>query len=176
MKDKVQKKDDARAVPYLVVGLAGALAVILIAVVMWGGAGGPEEAKVRKMVAEMAAAAEERDIKGVLKHISDDYTDNHGNDLKALKRVLLAQFFRGEDVSVFVRTVEVALRGDRGLLDVKAVLVLNRSAGKSGAEGIGDVVPEDAAGFRFDSVIDKEGGRWKVRSVKWERVGVVGLL
>lgn len=148
--------------------MTAAFALVILYFVFWSGPGGPEEDKVRKMVEDIEKAAEERDIKGVLRHFSDDYTDNHGNDLRGLKRLLLAQFFRGEEVSVIVSGVRVELKGDVGLLDVKAALVLGRE--------VGDVVPEDAAGFAFNSVIVREGGRWKVRSVKWQRVGVLGLL
>ena len=167
MKIKEGKIKEGRLVPYIFVALACVLAVVIFGVRV----GGSEEAKVEKMVGEMAEAAETKDIKGVLRYISEDYTDNHGNDKTALKGFLLSLFFRGEKVSVFVRSVEVALRGDRGLLKVKAVLVMGRSV-----ESISDVVPDEAAGYSFDSVVTKDGGRWKVLSVNWKKVGVFGLL
>jgi ketosteroid isomerase-like protein len=133
-----------------------------------------EEDKVRQVVTEVAGAAERKDLKGVMRHVSKDYNDDRGNDYDGVKGILFYQFLRSSKVSVFVRGVDVEIdmdRGDRALVNTKVLLVRGKEV-----KEIEDIIPEDAAGYRFSVIFRKEDGDWKALSAGWDNVGVIGLL
>lgn len=130
-----------------------------------------EEDRLRLVVDEIAASARAMDVKGIMGHVSGDYNDDKGFDYDGLKRLLLREFFRTNKVGVFVRGVDVEVKGDSALVDTRVLLVRGRAV-----ERLEDVVPDEANGFRFSVVFRKEDGEWKALSAKWDRVGVLGLL
>jgi ketosteroid isomerase-like protein len=130
-----------------------------------------EEDRVRQVVADVAEAAEKKDLKGVMRHVSKDYNDDKGNDYDGAKGIVFYQFLRSPKVSVFVRGVEVEVKEDRALVNTKVVLARGKEVKK-----IEDIIPEDAAGYRFSVVFRKEDGDWKALSAKWDNVGIFGLL
>jgi ketosteroid isomerase-like protein len=130
-----------------------------------------EEDKVRQVVASVAEAAEKKDLKGVMRHVSKDYNDDKGNDYDGAKGIVFYQFLRSPKVSVFVRGVDVEVKEDRALVNTKIVLARGKEVKK-----IEDIIPEDAAGYRFSVVFRKEDGDWKALSARWDNVGIFGLL
>jgi ketosteroid isomerase-like protein len=130
-----------------------------------------EEDRVKRVVKDVEKAAESKDVKGFMRHVSKDYNDDRGNDYDGVKGILFYQFLRAEKVSVFVRGVEVEVRGDRALVNTKVVMVRGKEI-----EKIEDIIPEDAAGYRFSVVFRNEDGDWKALSARWDNVGVIGLL
>lgn len=130
-----------------------------------------EEDKVRAVVEAVAEAARARDIKGIMKHISTNYSDDAGNDYKALKGMLFYQFMRAQKVSVFVRNIDVEVQQDRALVNTRVLVVLGKEV-----ETIDDVLPEDAAGLKFSVVFEKVSGRWKALSASWDNVGMIGII
>lgn len=130
-----------------------------------------DEEEIRRVVSGAAEAAEAKDVKGFMAHISKDYQDDHGNDYDAVKGIIFYQFMRPGPLSVFVRGLDIEVRGQRALVNARAALVRGRDK-----KGIGSVIPEDAEAYRFSLVFTKEGGRWKVFSAGWEAVGAAGLL
>jgi ketosteroid isomerase-like protein len=130
-----------------------------------------EEDRVRQVVADVAEAAEKKDLKGIMRHVSKDYNDDKGNDYDGAKGIVFYQFLRSPKVSVFVRGVEVEVKEDRALVNTKVVLARGKEVKK-----IEDIIPEDAAGYRFSVVFRKEDGDWKALSAMWDNVGIFGLL
>jgi ketosteroid isomerase-like protein len=130
-----------------------------------------EEDMVRQVVADVAEAAEKKDLKGIMRHVSKDYNDDKGNDYDGAKGIVFYQFLRSPKVSVFVRGVEVEVKEDRALVNTKVVLARGKEVKK-----IEDIIPEDAAGYRFSVVFRKEDGDWKALSAMWDNVGIFGLL
>jgi len=43
-------------------------------------------------------------------------------------------------------------------------------------KNISDIIPESAAGYRFEVVFKKEKEDWKIISAQWQDVGAAGLL
>lgn len=130
-----------------------------------------EEDIVRAAVEKAAKAAEAKDAAAFMKLVSKDYRDAYGNDYNAVKGILLHQFLRPGPVKVFIRGLEVEVKGDAALVDARVILVLGREV-----KTLGDIVPEDADAKRFSAVYQKEGRTWRVKSAEWESVGVAGLL
>ncbi len=140
--------------------------------VLWACSGElTEEDRLRLIVEDIAASARAKDVKAMMGHISRDYNDDKGLDYDGVKGVLFREFFRTKKVGVFVRSMDVQVKGDSALVNTKVLLVRGREV-----ERLEDVIPEEANGFRFSVVFRKEEGEWKALSANWDRVGVLGLL
>ncbi len=132
---------------------------------------GSVEDELRSIIYEAKDAASAKDVKGIMKHISDDYRDDEGNNRDAIKGILFYQFMRSQKLSVFIRSVDIQANGADAIADVKAILVSGREISE-----IKDVLPDEAAGYLFTIVFKKEAGSWKVRSSSWRDIGATGLL
>ena len=130
-----------------------------------------EEAQLKTIVNEVAEAAQKKDIDRIRKHISKSYIDQEGNDYDGVRRVLLYHFIRAETVSVFVRSVDAEIKENTALVRANVILVRGKEI-----KNISDIIPESAAGYRFEMVFKKEGRDWKVVSGAWQDVGAAGLL
>ncbi len=130
-----------------------------------------EEDEVRAVVNEMEAAAEEKDVKGFMKHVSKDFNDDKGNDYDGARGMVFLQFMQAGKLGVFIRKLDVTVEGEKALVDAKVVFVRGMDV-----EKLEDLLPEDAAGYRFSVVFTKEDGGWKALSSKWGNVGFIGVL
>ncbi len=147
--------------------------LLSVLLVFMFGCGGDvtEEDRVRAVIDKVAEAAEARDVKAFMKNISKDYRDDFGHDYNGIKSILFYQFMWAEKVSVFVRSTDVEVDGAVAIAETNVVLIMGKVV-----ENLADIIPEDAAGYRFNLVFNKEDGDWKVRSAAWEDVGIMGLL
>ena len=131
----------------------------------------PDEEAIRGAIEGMAKAAEAKDVKGMMRHVSEDYRDNFGNNRKAIKGMLLYEIFRPEPITVFVRSVGVEIEGETALADIKVVMVRG-----TGVESMEAILKAKSAGYRIDAVFGKEtGGAWRIQSAEWTDVGVAVL-
>lgn len=130
-----------------------------------------EEDRLKQIVNEVAEAGQKKDIDAIRKHISKSYRDQDGNDYDGVRRLLLYHFIRAETVSVFVRSTDVEVKGDTALVKANMILVRGKDI-----KSIKDIIPESAAGYRFEMIFKKEGRDWKAVSGTWQDVGAAGLL
>lgn len=129
-----------------------------------------EEDRLKAIVNEAAEAAQKKDIDAIRKHISKSYKDPEGNDYDSVRRILAYHFIRAETVSVFVRGIDIEIKGGTALAAVNAFLVRGKDV-----KSIKDILPESAAGYKFDLIFKKEDGDWKVVNAEWQNVGAAGL-
>ncbi|MBI5493293.1 MAG: hypothetical protein HY893_10230 [Deltaproteobacteria bacterium] len=144
-----------------------ALAVIIPAC----GKKSTDEELVRKAVDRAVRNVEEKDVSAFMKLVSKDYRDNEGNDYNGVKGILVYELLRKERVRVFVRSLAVEVKGDEALIDARVALVRGMDA-----EGVKDIIPENAEAMRFNVVFRKEGGDWKAVNASWTHLGATGLL
>lgn len=130
-----------------------------------------EEDRLRGIVDEVAEASEKKDIEGVRRHVSKVYKDQEGNDYGDVKRILLYHFLRAETVSIFVRSVDVEIKGGTALVRANVVLVRGKEI-----KTLKDIIPESAVGYRFEVMFKKEDKDWKAINARWQDVGIAGLL
>lgn len=130
-----------------------------------------EEDKLKAIVNKVAEAAQKKDIDRMRKHISKSYRDQEGNDYDSVRRILLYHFIRAETVSIFVRSTDVEIKGDTAIVRVNVILVRGKEI-----KSISDIIPESAAGYRFEMIFKKENKDWKAVSGAWQDVGAAGLL
>jgi hypothetical protein len=81
-----------------------------------------EEERIKTMINETAELARQKDIKGILEHISKDYKDPEGNDRNALKGILFVYFKEYEKVGLFVRDIQVTVNGNEAEAQIKVIL------------------------------------------------------
>lgn len=130
-----------------------------------------EEDRIRAMITETADLAKEKDIKGVLEHVSEDYKDQEGRDRDALRGVLFIYFKGYEKVGVFVRDIQVTVEGDEAAAAVKVVLT-----GGEDPDTLGGIVPKTGGGYLIDLKLVREGSDWMVVRSTWTDIGFTNAL
>jgi len=135
---------------------------------------GTEEEHVRKVVSELEAAVEAKNVAHFMRHVAPNYTDDYGNDQESVRAILFAQFMRPGDIRVFVAKLDVEVSGMVARVGAKAVVV--RGADLSSIRSIGDVVPDEAEAFEFSMIFRNNGSKWLVVGGNWQPVGLAGLL
>lgn len=144
--------------------------VVLTAIMMSGCHADTEQDKVKKVVHKVQRAAENKDVKQVLSHLSKTYKDPQGNDYDDIKDLLMYYFFRHAKVSIFIANLEVRVDGSFATARCQAVL-----SGRNNLESTGDILPEALGTYNFDVTLALESGEWRIVSAKWERSGEAPL-
>lgn len=137
-------------------------ALLLMAIMLYGCHTETEEDKVKKVITTVQKAAESKDVKEVLSHVSKTYHDPQGNDYEGIKGLLLFYFFRHQSVSIFIPELDISVHDRAAAAKFQAVL-----SGRN--KGAGDILPEALGVYVFDVSLAQEEGKWKVTSAKWER-------
>jgi len=125
-----------------------------------------EEAKVRKVIMAIERAAEEKDIRTILSHLSKTYHDSRGYDFNGVKGLLLSYFFRNQRISVYLTNLDVTADSVSARATFQAVL---SAADKTGS-AVG-VIPDALGIYAFEVVFSKESEEWMVVTSTWERLG-----
>jgi len=125
-----------------------------------------EEDKIKKVVTSVQQAAEEKKISAVLEHISKTYRDPQGNDYNGIKGLLAFYFFRHQKVTVYMPNIEIVVTGSTAKAAFQAILT-----GRGTGEAAGGILPESLGAYNFEVLLNKDDGKWKVTSAKWERAG-----
>jgi ketosteroid isomerase-like protein len=122
-----------------------------------------DEDKVRNTIRSVQKAAENKDVREMLAHISKKYNDPQGNDYEEIKGIIVFYFFRHQKITVFLNYLQIAVNGQSAEAAFEAVL--------SGGGSPGTILPEALGAYRFNVSFTKESGDWKVISAGWERPG-----
>jgi len=122
-----------------------------------------EEDRVKKVITTVQKAAEEKDVKEILSHLSKTYRDPQGNDYDGVKGLLLLYFYRHQQISIFIPDLAVSVTDSSGAAKFQAVLT-----GRN--KGAGNILPESLGVYVFDVTFVKDAEEWKIASAKWERL------
>ncbi|MDD3845090.1 MAG: nuclear transport factor 2 family protein [Syntrophorhabdaceae bacterium] len=125
-----------------------------------------EEEKVGKVITDVQAAAEEKDVKKIINHLADTYNDPQGFDRDAVRRVLLGYFLGHPKITAYITYLKISVDGPSARAAFQTVLTSGKKTGSPT-----DVIPESLGVYRFDVSLEKESGGWKVTSARWERIG-----
>lgn len=138
--------------------------LLLAASLCLGGCGKPEapEAQVRALLAAGEAAAEARDLSGVLEHVSEDYRDARGGGRDELRQYLRGYFVMHQSVHLLTRVESVEFPY-RDYARVRLTL------GTLGREAAGATALDLAADVH-DVVLELqlEDDAWRVVRAAWE--------
>ena len=146
--------------------LLSILAMALIAAAFLSGcAKDTPQDRVRNVVQAVQKSVENKDLKTVLSHLSEQYRDQQGNDRESVKGLLLYYFLQHQNISVVLTNLDISIYGSSAAARFQAIL-----SGRTGT-GAGTVLPEAVNAFRFEVGFTRESDAWKVTNAKWERFG-----
>jgi hypothetical protein len=140
--------------------------LLCLALACSGGAETPED-QVRALLASLEESAERKDAGEMKEHVSEGYSDAHGNDQRAVAQLVAFHLLRNQSVHLLTRvqSVEIPAPGE-----TRAV-VLVAMAGTE-IEGPEALIALRADLYRFELSLADEDGVWRVRSADWRPASV----
>ncbi len=137
----------------------------LICVFLAGCGGGPEEGPeeaLRAWVDAAEAVAEDKDRRGLLAMISENYVDSRGNDHEQISNVLRLYFLRQQSVA-FITSID-----DIVVMDDTAARV-NLTVGMAGTDASAFGIRADA--YHFELELESTDDEWMLIGARWGEVG-----
>jgi len=124
------------------------------------------EARVRATLEKAQAAAENKDLGTLGQLVSDNYTDDLGQDKQTIMGILTFHFFRNQSIYLLTRVHGIAFPEP-----ARAETTVYVATAGQPIRGAEELVLLRADLFRFDFVFADEGkGAWKVTTARWRRV------
>ena len=123
------------------------------------------EQQVRNSLSAMEVAAQERSTSDFMRHISDDYFDQHGNDKKAVKRIVQVLFLRNQKINIFslIKSLEI----NNGLAEVQlSAAIASREVDLSQES---NRLKADTQRFTLTLIPNKNKDSWLIQSADWQR-------
>ena len=124
-----------------------------------------EQDKVKKVITDIQAAAQEKDVKKIINNIAKTYNDPQGYNYETIKGLLIGYFLRYPKISAYITNLEISIENKSAKAVFQTVLT---SGNKTGS--VSDVIPQSLGVYDFDVSLKKESNGWKVTSAKWEQV------
>lgn len=151
-----------------VLGIALAVGVGVLTLVLWPKKPLDAEAQVRALVADMVAATEKRDLAAMLEPIAESFKGNQGISKQELKGIFMSQVLRGQAVGVFNPTLEVTMTNDEHA-EIRGRFIFLRSK----VDPSQPVAPENAlAVYDITAEVVKEGSDWKFVRARYQNAGM----
>lgn len=154
-------------------GRGAALGVLLTAgLALWAACSKTEdpETQIRRALEAAAAAAERKDVAGVMEIISEDIK-SRGMTRSDVKRLVFGQLRVGDWQKVMlVRTVVAVENETQAKAETTVVLA------RGSVESVKDAVNANSGTYRFDLAFRKESGGWRVVNVEYQRASLKDLL
>ena len=122
---------------------------------------GPEES-LRQWVEQGQQAAGEEDRSTIADMISPAYVDGRGNSRDDIEKMLLAYFFRMNDVALITRIEELNIIGETA---AELVLTVGMAATHDGTLGF------SADAYRFEMELERDGDGWLLLGARWGELG-----
>jgi len=134
--------------------------VMLVLALLAGCSRAPAEQRLRDTVAAMEAAVESGGSAGFMRHVSADFSGNHGDyDRQRLQATLRGVMLRYRNIGVLLGPLAVTLHGeDRATVGVDVLIT----------GGAGGLLPESGQRLRIESGWRQEDGDWRCISATWQ--------
>jgi hypothetical protein len=123
-----------------------------------------DQDKVKKVVADIQTAGDEKDIRKIMNNLSKTYSDPQGFNYEGIKGLLLGYFFRYPKISVYINSLTISVEDTSARAVFQTVLTSGEKTGS-----VTDVIPQSLGVWDFDVSLKKESSDWKVTSAKWEQ-------
>jgi hypothetical protein len=123
-----------------------------------------EQDKVKKVITDIQAAAQEKDVKKIINNLSKTYNDPQGYNYETIKGLLIVYFLQYPKISAYITNLEISIENTSAKAVFQTVLT---SGNKTGSAA--DVIPQSLGVWDFDVTLKKESNDWKVTSAKWEQ-------
>lgn len=156
----------------ILLALGAVVGLVLLARMMLARQPVSDEAFLLALVDDLAASAEQRQLKKLRSWISQRYRDDHGNDRSAIGQLLLLQLLRQGKVTIYVIAKEVEVHDDRQTAAVQARLVLTRGPR---VEQLTSILPEAARALQLTLRFTREE-RWMITGAAWRNLRAQDVL
>ena len=117
-----------------------------------------DEQALRDTLAAMQTAVEQREASAVVEHVAENFAGAGNMDRDGLRRMLVVQFMRNQQVGVTLGPVTVRIEGERAEAEFRALLT-------GFDQGL---LPVRADGYRIVTGWRVEDGRWVLERASWE--------
>jgi hypothetical protein len=137
----------------------------LICAFLTGCGGGPEagpEEAVRAWVDAAEAIAEDKDRRGLLAMISENYADSRGNDYVQINSLFRFYFLRQKSVVLFTSIDDIVVMGDTA---AKVTLTVGMAGTDSSALGV------RADAYKFELELENTDDDWLLIGARWGEIG-----
>jgi len=141
------------------------LLIFVIAMTVLGCHKQTEQDKVKKVITDIQAAGEEKDVKKIINNIAKTYNDPQGYNYETIKGLLIGYFLQYPKISAYITNLEISIENTSAKAVFQTVLTSGKKTGS-----ISDVIPQTLGVYDFDVSLKKESNGWKVTSAKWEQV------
>lgn len=140
-----------------------AIILFFVVLVAFGCQRENEQNRVKKVITEIQAAGEVKDVRKIINHLSKTYSDPQGYNYEGIRGLLLGYFFRYPKISVYISNLIISVEDTSARAEFQTVLTSGEKTGS-----IADVIPNSLGVWDFDVTLKKESNDWKVTSAKWE--------
>ena len=123
-----------------------------------------EQDKIKKVITDIQAAAEEKDVKKIINNLAKTYNDPLGIQLRNYQRAVARLFLSISKISTYITNLEISIENTSAKTVFQTVLT---SGNKTGSAS--DVIPQSLGVWDFDVSLKKESNSWKITSAKWEQ-------
>ncbi len=137
----------------------------LICAFLAGCGGGPEagpEEALRAWVDAAEAAAEDKDRRGLLTMISENYADSRGNDHEQIGGMIRFYFLRQKSVTFITSIHDIVVMGD-------TAAQVSLTVGMAGTDASALGVRADA--YNFELELENTGDEWMLIGARWGEIG-----
>ncbi len=137
----------------------------LICAFLTGCGGGPEagpEEAVRAWVDAAETIAEDKDRRGLLAMISENYADSRGNDYVQINSLFRFYFLRQKSVVLFTSIDDIVVMGDTA---AKVTLTVGMAGTDSSALGV------RADAYKFELELENTDDDWLLIGARWGEIG-----
>lgn len=117
-----------------------------------------ERTEVLRLIAEAERAIEQKRPSDLMALISDDYSDDYGNDRRTVQRLVLAGARQQAEIDLTVQVTDITVNGDTATFTAEVDYSLGRP-----------VSPDSATHLTVRGWLRREGRRWRVvRAEGWQ--------
>ena len=141
------------------------LAICIVLLSACGSEPSSPEAQIKAVIAQMEEAAEQRSRRDLSEHISDSYSDEHGNK-DALNNIFRAYLFRNQSINIFTVIHSMQAVSPQEYRVELSAFMAAKGVDIESEEGR---VKADSHRFSVTFVDESSDGEWKVRSAVWKR-------
>ncbi|MCP4918466.1 MAG: hypothetical protein GY913_16300 [Proteobacteria bacterium] len=139
----------------------GVLVAAAIALILFTGQVDDEE-QIRRLIEDVATAAEEGDIAGVMDPVAEDYEDSSGLEQRTLRGLLMREFLRGRTLAAVVGPINVELIDDEHAHAHFETWLAE--------DATGSIWPERTDSIHFEVDLEKRDGDWMIVYTEHESI------
>jgi hypothetical protein len=140
------------------------LLIFVVAIAVLGCNRQTDQDKVKKIITDIQAAGEQKDVRKIMNNLSKTYSDPQGFNYESIKGLLVGYFFRYPKISVYINNLTISVENTSARAVFQTVLTSGEKTGS-----VTDVIPQSLGIWDFDVTLKKESNDWKVTSAKWEQ-------